>query len=57
MNVNKQCMEDILQYLRQLICLTDAEKDIDTLARLVDLANETSAQLSVITEINCKYSK
>lgn len=43
-NTNKQCMEDILQHLRKLICAMEYE-DIKTMQKLVDMATNVSAQL------------
>lgn len=51
MNVNKQCMEKILQHLTKLICLSEFD-DIKGLNRLVDMSTSVSAQLLAITEEN-----
>lgn len=47
-NKNKQYLEDILQHLRNLICLMEYE-DIKAMQKLVDMATNVSAQL-LITE-------
>lgn len=43
-NVNKNCMEQILQRLTTLICLLELE-DIDVMDKLVNLSALVSAQL------------
>jgi hypothetical protein len=43
-NINKECMEEILQHLKKLICLTEFE-DIKSLGKLVDMSTSVSAQL------------
>lgn len=48
-NVNKQCMEKILQHLSKLICLTEFE-NIKDLRKLVDMSNDVSAQLMTVDE-------
>jgi len=46
-NVNKQCMENILQHISKLICLTEFE-NIKDLQKLVDMSTSVSAQLSAL---------
>lgn len=43
-NKNKQYLEDILQHLRNLICLMEYE-DIDGMEKLVNMAIGLSAQI------------
>lgn len=55
-NINKQCLEDILQHLRKLICLMEYE-DVKTIQKFVDMATSVSAQLLAIDEQNNKNIK
>lgn len=50
-NINKQCMEKILQHLTKLITLTEFG-EVKELSKLIDMSTSISAQLIAIEENN-----
>lgn len=48
-NINRQCMENILYHLTNLICLTEFGESKE-LSRYVDMSTSVSAQLLAIDE-------
>ena len=48
-NINRQCMENILSHLTNLICLTEFGESKE-LSRYVDMSTSVSAQLLAIDE-------
>ena len=55
-SVNKQCLEKVLIHIAKLIQLSEFE-NIKDLCKLIDKANEVSAQLLAVDEIIYKESE